>query len=180
MFDLKKRIFLVNRDLQLRYAKSAAVAGIVSSILTGIVILYPLYVFQILRIPKFLPAPILFSMALAIVLNVFVIAGFSIFMTHKIAGPIYGLLREFRRVAAGYFGHEMRVRKDDELKYMIRNFNEVSLALKEITEVDLKALNTIMSSIEQGDSVAAKDDLMALKSRVASRINWTKQESNDD
>jgi len=180
MFELKKRIFLVNRDLQFRYAKSAAFVGLVSSILTGVVIIYPLYAFKILAIPKFLPAPILLSMVLAVVLNVFVIAGFSVFMTHKLAGPIYGLLREFRRIAAGYFGHEMRVRKDDELKYLIRNFNEVSLSLKESAELDIASLSKALLALEQGHANAAREDLMVLSARMLSRINWKIGESSRD
>ena len=181
MFQFRKRIFLVNRDLQFRYAKSAAVAGVISSFLTAAVLLYPLFVFKILVIPKFLPAPILASMAIAVLLNIMLIAGFSLFLTHRLAGPVYGLLREFRRITAGFFGHEMRVRKEDELKYLIRNFNEASVALKEMTELDIISLENTIESIESGESMdLAKEDLKTIAKRLKARITWTEKESLDD
>jgi hypothetical protein len=181
MFQYRKRIFLVNRDLQFRYAKSAGVAGVISSILTATVLLYPLFVFKILVIPKFLPAPILVSMLLAVLLNIILISGFSLFLTHRLAGPVYGLLREFRRITAGFFGHEMRVRKEDELKYLIRNFNEASVALKEMTELDIISIDNVVQSLEAGESPElAKEDLMAIAKRLRARITWTEKEGLDD
>ena len=181
MFEYKKRIFLVNRDLQFRFAKAAAVAGVASTILTAAVVLYPLYVFQILRIPKFLPLPIMASMLLAVILNIILIASFTLVLTHRLAGPVYGLLREFRRIAAGLFGHEMRFRKDDELKYLIRNFNEASNSLKGLTELDIITLESTIDAItNHGYSDTIKEDLVALLQRFKARINWTEVESDDD
>lgn len=181
MFEYKKKIFLVNRDLQFRFARAAAVAGFASTILTATVVLYPLYVFQILRIPKFLPLPILASMVLAVILNIALIASFTLVLTHRLAGPVYGLLREFRRIAAGLFGNEMKFRKDDELKYLIRNFNEASNSLKELTELDIITLENVIDNLSnQGDQEAVKEDLIALMQRFKGRINWTETESGDD
>lgn len=181
MFQFRKRIFLVNRDLQFRYAKSAGVAGIISSFLTAAVLLYPLFVFKILVIPKFLPAPILASMALAVLLNIILVSGFSLFLTHRLAGPVYGLLREFRRIAAGFFGHEMRVRKEDELKYLIRNFNEASVALREMTDLDIISIENVIESIEAGESIdLAKNELKTIAKRLKARITWTEKEGLDD
>ena len=72
----------------MRYTKSAVVIGLVSTFLTSVVILYPLYQFQILRIPKFLPIPILFAMILAAVINIAIIGVMGILMPHRIAGPM--------------------------------------------------------------------------------------------
>ena len=93
-----KRIYLVNRDLQLRYTYAAVLVGMVTTILTIIIILYPLYSFEILRIPKFLPLPILISMGFASMVNILIVGYFGIIITHRIAGPVYALVKGFRKV----------------------------------------------------------------------------------
>jgi hypothetical protein len=99
-----KRIFLVNRDFQLRYTRAAIGVGILSTALTTTIILYPLYTFEILRIPRFLPTPILATMAMACLVNIVFLAIMGIFVTHKIAGPMYSLVRHFRLVGMARFG----------------------------------------------------------------------------
>ncbi len=66
-----KRIYLINRDFQLRYAYAAVFVGLMSTIVTTTVLLYPLYKFEIVRIPQFLPLPIMSAMVAAALINVF-------------------------------------------------------------------------------------------------------------
>ncbi|MCX6129316.1 MAG: hypothetical protein NTX25_09680, partial [Proteobacteria bacterium] len=61
-FRQKQRLILINRDFQFRYTGAAVLVGLLSTTLTCSVILYPLYQFEILRIPRFLPWPILIVM----------------------------------------------------------------------------------------------------------------------
>ena len=74
----KQRLYLINRDFQLRYAWAVIWIGLLSTVVTSTVILIPLYEFQILRIPKFLPAPILLAMLLAVVLNILLLGFMSV------------------------------------------------------------------------------------------------------
>ena len=107
----RKRLYLVNRDFQLRYSGAAVIVGILSTALTVILILYPLYQFEILRIPRFLPTPILLIMAVAALINVSLVGVLGIFITHRIAGPMYSLVREFRKIEEGTWKVEMRLRR---------------------------------------------------------------------
>ncbi|MFK7822883.1 MAG: hypothetical protein AB8G05_01915 [Oligoflexales bacterium] len=144
-----KKIFLVNRDFQMRYTKSAVVVGLVSTFLTTVVILYPLYQFQILRIPRFLPLPILIAMALAAVINISMIAVMGILMTHRIAGPMYSLVRSLRMVSLGKFNGTMRLRDDDDLRFVVRNFNDMTAALRSLTSEDLQTIKKDLELLEQ-------------------------------
>ncbi|NRA43400.1 MAG: hypothetical protein HRU09_00445 [Oligoflexales bacterium] len=144
-----KKIFLVNRDFQMRYTKSAVVIGLVSTFLTSVVILYPLYQFQILRIPKFLPIPILFAMILAAVINIAIIGVMGILMTHRIAGPMYSLVRSMRVVSLGRFNGTMRLRNDDDLKFVVRNFNDMTAALRSLTEDDLQTIKNELGMLDR-------------------------------
>lgn len=133
----------------MRYTKSAVVIGLVSTFLTSVVILYPLYQFQILRIPKFLPIPILFAMILAAVINIAIIGVMGILMTHRIAGPMYSLVRSMRVVSLGRFNGTMRLRNDDDLKFVVRNFNDMTAALRSLTEDDLQTIKNELGMLDR-------------------------------
>ena len=144
----QKRIYLVNRDFQLRYARSAMVVGFISTVLTAALILWPLYVFEILRIPKFLPLPILIAMIVPAVVNVLFIAMMGVLLTHKIVGPMYSLIRYMRQVERGNLAANIRLRDGDELKYVIRNFNGMVEALILSTYEDLDQIKNITSILQ--------------------------------
>ena len=89
-----------------------------------------MYVFEILRIPKFLPAPILLSMLFAAFINIAMVALIGVYVTHAIAGPMYAIVREFRKVEQGDWTSKMRQRKNDDLRYLVRNYNAMMDALR--------------------------------------------------
>lgn len=162
----RKRIFLVNRDFQLRYTMAAIIVGILSTALSVFLILYPLYAFEILRIPRFLPIPVLIMMAGAAVINIGVVAIMGIYMTHKVAGPMFSLVRHFRYIEQGQFAGEMRLREGDDLRYVVRNFNEMLGSLRRMTEQDLTLITK-----------KGADGLPELTARLGERIKKSETES---
>ena len=167
-----KKIFLVDRDFQLRYAKIAVYVGILTSVLTAFVILYPLYIFEILRVPKFLPLPILLAMAAVVFINVSGLAFVVVLMTHRVAGPMYSLFREIRRIGSGSFRVQLKSREKDEFSYVLRNFGEMAQSLCSKTEADIVAINDVCYQLEvEGDQANALNQLKSLKDRLASRID---------
>lgn len=153
----RKRIILVNRDFQLRYARAAVGVGILSTFLTTVVILYPLYTFEILKIPRFLPTPILMAMVFAAVINVFLIGVMGVFVTHKMAGPMYSMVRHFRKIGLGRYGEMMRLRDDDELKFVVRNFNEMIGNLAYRAESDSERLTRLLDELQTASNQEARD-----------------------
>jgi methyl-accepting chemotaxis protein len=169
-----KKIFLVNRDFQLRYTRAAIGVGILSTILTAVVILYPLYAFEILRIASFLPVPILATMAFACLINMTFLGAMGIIVTHKMAGPMYSLVRHFRVVAMGRFTEPMRLREDDELKFVVRNFNEMVEELKGAALIDVQILDDLLVKIavcnSDSDRGFAIEAAEKLKRRLEARV----------
>lgn len=169
-----KRLFLINRDFQLRYTRAALGVGILSTILTAVVILYPLYSFEILRIANFLPLPILATMVLACFINVGFLAVMGIIVTHKIAGPMYSLVRHFRLVGMGRLTDVMRLREDDEMKFVVRNFNEMVDELRHLTQDDAQNLDEILvllDAVGNGDHlVDVRAQILEVKNRLLSRV----------
>lgn len=164
----QKRIYLINRDFQLRYAWLAAFVGIISTILTGAVLLYPLYEFEILRVPRFLPWPILLGMGLAAFLNIMLIALLGIFITHRIAGPAFSLVRAFRRLEMGKWNGRLRIRDEDELHFVVRNFNQMVDALVLAAKADLQSIGHALELLEKNPQ-EAKSELSKLQKIVEHR-----------
>lgn len=164
-----KRVFLVNRDFQFRYTRAGVAAGIVSTTLTSVVILYPLYLFKILVIPQFLPTPILAGMLTAVVINVGMIVFFGILISHKVAGPMFSMVRHLRKIASGSWRTEMRIRQGDDLQFVVRNLNELSIALVSTAEKDLKLVDQAIAV--SSDPNASREYLTQLRTQIAERIS---------
>lgn len=150
----QKKILLINREFQLRHARAAAAVGFVSTLLTAAIILYPLYVFEILRVPKFLPLPVLGTMVLAVLVNITMVGFLGISVTHRVAGPMYSLLREFRKLQMGRLDAFLRVRKDDEFKFVVRNFNE---AVENLRAATIEEIGVVKDLIKKSNSEDPKD-----------------------
>lgn len=169
----RKRIYLVNRDFQFRYTGAAVLVGLTSTLLTVITILYPLYQFEILRIPKFLPLPILGTMLAAALVNILLVGLMGVIITHKIAGPMYSMVRQFRRVENGQWYGRMHLRPDDEMKYLVRNFNEMLGGIQNLGQSDLDLINQVVSEFDkmgvQGES-PARIKLLEMQARLKGRI----------
>lgn len=163
----RKRIYLINRDFQLRYAFAASLVGIVTTVLTSTVIIAPLFSFEILRTTRFLPIPILVGMLVACVANIAIILTLGIFVTHRIAGPMYSLVRSFRTVAQGNYRAIMGVREDDDLKYVVRNFNEMVECIGKNTEADIARLVSIQESAPEQISDELASIIEDMKRRVS-------------
>jgi HAMP domain-containing protein len=172
-----KRIYLVNRDFQLRYAYAAAIVGLLSTLVTSCLILYPLYQFEILRIPRFLPWPILLIMLSAAFFNIALVGFLAIHVTHRLAGPMYSLVRQMRHVESGRWNGTLKIRQGDDLKYVVRNFNEMLSSLKSSAEEDREAINQLLGLVDKfkTENTAQTLETMQgvlheLKARLSKRI----------
>ena len=173
-----KAMVLINRDFQLKYAGAAVGVGVLSTALSVIVILYPLYVFEILRIPQFLPLPILFSMVFAALLNILMIGLVGVYVTHSIAGPMYAVVREFRKVENGDWSGAMRQRKNDDLRYLVRNYNAMMDSLRNQAEVELEDINNLKHTIDKLDNAEVKavsNELDRISHRWNMRLGLSKE-----
>jgi hypothetical protein len=173
---MSKKILLVNRDFQFRYTGAGLAAGCVSTVITATLILYPLFAFKILTIGIFLPWPIFACMLVAVILNVLVQLIFGIVMTHKVAGPMFSIVKNIRKLGAGRWNIKMHQRPGDDLEMIVRHINELSENLVVVAKNDLETLAKIKSSVAKlsGDQnekellLATVDDLAnSISERIA-------------
>ena len=180
----RKRLYLVNRDFQMRYAGAAALVGLLSTCLTAGLILFPLYQFEILRIPRFLPLPILGIMGAAAAVNIAIVGMLAIFITHKVAGPMYSLVRHFRQIEEeGIWSGDMKLRDGDDLGYVVRNFNGMMNSITGRLNQDLDALKIIREHLEdlsEQDEEKLAKTLQAvndLETDIRSRLSTEKSDT---
>ena len=141
-----------------------------STVLTLFLVLFPLFQFQILRFPNFLPTPFLAAIGVAAALNFSIVAMMGILITHRVAGPMFSLVRRIRQVQAGSFQAHLRLRETDDLKYLVRNFNEMIDYLAETTQNDRDRVGEVLAKLKAGavdDAIKLGEDL---KSDLAARL----------
>ena len=163
----KKRMYLINRDFQLRYSAAAAVVGLLTTALTLIILLVPLRYFEIIRTAGFLPPGIFGIMIIAAAANIAMVCMLGIFITHRIAGPMYAIVRALRRIEIGRWAGHLKLRDSDDLRFVVRNFNEMVDGLVNTARKDLEYVEVALEKTSQDE---AKESLNELKSRLQSRM----------
>lgn len=156
-----RRKYVVNRDLQMRFAWSAVVVGLVSSCVSSFMILLSFWSFNIWQGQR-LPLPVMFTIMMVMVTNVAGIYVVAVLTTQKIAGPLFNLLRQFKELGQANFAARVRLRKRDELQYVARRFNEMSESLHQRDCLLYQSLLQICSRMDEGDASAAREQLAAL------------------
>lgn len=156
-----RRKYVVNRDLQMRFAWSAVVVGLVSSCVSSFMILLSFWSFNIWQGQR-LPVPVMVTIMMVMVTNVAGIYVVAVLTTQKIAGPLFNLLRQFKELGQANFSARIRLRKRDELQYVARRFNEMSESLHQRDCFLYQSLVQICSEMDKGDASAAREQLVAM------------------
>jgi methyl-accepting chemotaxis protein len=159
----RKRMYLINRDFQLRYTRSAVLVGLATTVLSLALILWPLFQFRVLRFPDFLPTPFLVAIAVAAICNFGFIAWLGIFITHRIAGPMFSLVRHMRQIQGGSYFNDLKIRDSDDLKYLVRNYNELVDYLISTAKNDIERLKAVRTLMESG---TAKEAVSLLSTEI--------------
>lgn len=141
------KIFLVDRDFQLRLALRGAAIGIVSSLFGLGIILYPLHLFERLPLGTTLPPVIYGGMALAVLANIAAIVSFGIKVSHRVAGPVYSIVRHMRRWEKGHKVNLLHARQSDEMKYLVRNYNNLLVGLELSRQEQLAKLEQVQAAL---------------------------------
>ncbi|MDN5278371.1 MAG: hypothetical protein PWR01_2336 [Clostridiales bacterium] len=79
-----------------------------------------------------------------IVVFVFIIAILSIFVSHKIAGPVYRLEETTRIIASGDLTYQVNLRQGDELQDLQEAFNKMSDSLRNMVAKDREIIERLI------------------------------------
>ena len=160
-----KRIYLINRDFQMRYVRLALLVGLCSTLLTTCLILFPLIHFRVIRFPNCLPDPFLWAIGAAALINFVIVAFIGVLVTHRIAGPMFSMTRHMLVMGTTKRLDFVRIRSSDDLKYLVRSFNNFIEFLRRQTQSDAARLAAIARQLQAGngleEGIAAIQELHA-------------------
>lgn len=152
MKKYKRRNYLINKSLQLRFMAMVAILVTVVSIATGWIIYSAIWTMLLDKLKNVAAidrliidsAGIALLRASCLILAGICLAGLLVmFIIHRVAGPLFRVKYIMNQIAAGVVPHKVRFRKKDELKDVAE---AIDAALKKIREVSLQNLKIVEQS----------------------------------
>ena len=137
MLKLTKKQYFIDKKLQTKYALLTILLLLTYSMLFALILFTP-YIFKLetgaTLEEKTAAARMLLelhkSVWPALGLVVAILGSVSIFVTHKIAGPVYRFKRDLSEVCAGNLDISFRLRRRDDLKDLAESLNMVIAELR--------------------------------------------------
>jgi methyl-accepting chemotaxis protein len=169
--DFRKRIkwyqrtYLVNKELQLKYARSGALIGFISTIISTGMLLTVFYSFNIWQGQRF-PTPVLLVMITVFILNISGIYVATVISTQKIAGPLFNLVRQFTKIKQHDFSVRARFREGDEFQNVAQEFNEMMESLSERELFIIKKIDSLKVFIQEKNT----EELISIVEEIEKKI----------
>lgn len=171
MAQYRRSIFLINKKFQFRFA------FYVCSWLLALSFVYPLIVHSLfgyfVRYAAADPngpsvqslmdvrSQVLFLLAMLQAIFLFVTFLISIFMSHRIAGPLFKLSKFFSQAKAGNLGAELYFRDKDHFQDLAAQYNDMMQGIRSREEAAISAIEAALPSV-------APDARASLEKAIAS------------
>jgi methyl-accepting chemotaxis protein len=153
-----RRQYVVNSEMQNKYAWSGVLIGLASSALAAGMLLWSFWSFNIWQGQR-LPRPIIVVIAVVLVMNASGIYIATVLSTQRIAGPLFNLLKQFAKAASGSLDTRVVFRKGDELHYVGRRFNDMMNSLQEREQKIFEEVDEAAKALQDGRVDAAAEAL---------------------
>lgn len=114
---------------------------------------------------------LLLSLCGILTLLVLGIGAAGIFVTHKVAGPIFKMKRHLREVSQGKLDVPWGLRKGDELVDFFEAFREMVVSLRSRREKEIERLDKALSLLEEDDVPGVKDQLSVMRAELSKSLN---------
>ena len=159
MKNYKRRNYFIDRKLQTKYIIVTLLLLLVYTALF-VVILFTPYIIPLQmdysleeqsRAARMLLA-LHKSVWPALGLVIVIMSGLSIFVTHRVAGPVYRLRKALSEVAAGNLNFTIKLRKNDDLQDLAADMNLVVEELREFVKTlkdDHETLSVCIGDLEK-------------------------------
>jgi len=79
------------------------------------------------------------NLFILIIINILVILGLSLLISHQIAGPVYRIKKELKEIGEGDLTKKLKLRKNDDLQDLVEVINDMVRTLQK--RLDLLASN---------------------------------------
>ena len=110
------------------------------------------------------------SLVGGLALMVVLIGLLGIYITHKVAGPVYKMTRLLKQVGEGNLHVDARLRKGDELRNFFETFTRMVGGLREIEKRQLAEVDVALAELDGGSKDAAVVALRRLRDAIGSAL----------
>lgn len=118
------------------------------------------------RVEQALPAALLVTFSLQSLLVLLFSIAINLFVSHKIAGPIFRFEHSLRCISDGDLQHVTRIRDNDQLKSMASALNRLIASLRS-TYTSLHGVEQELGQIIRQQEKGESPDLRELRQRIA-------------
>ena len=134
----RRRHYIIKKAFQLKYIALLLAVVLISVIITGYTIYYNIWTLLGDKLANVYPQGRLITifrtvnvrLAINMIFVSMLCIGIGIFASHRIAGPVFRMIRFLNTVAAGDYNQKLTLRKTDELKDLAEAINKVVDRLK--------------------------------------------------
>ncbi|MFA4842836.1 MAG: methyl-accepting chemotaxis protein [Candidatus Omnitrophota bacterium] len=173
---IRRRIYLIQTKFQLKYTGIILVSMFIAAWITGSTVYYTGWLLMGEKLANVYPQGRLVSIMRVIDLTLILrlllltplVALLSIFISHKIAGPLYRVERFIKGVARGDLSSKLRLRKGDELQELAEAINDMTDDIKNRVK-KLKGISNMAGlELERLRRILGKElpDIKVVKSEV--------------
>lgn len=173
---IQRKQILVKRTLQLKYISLIFVCVTMAMILMGFDLYYMMYKLILMDNPSIIPllhhANSIFLVRA--VLYLCIIFSISLFVSHRLAGPIYRFEKSAQIVGGGNLTHRVSLRTGDELLELQEEFNSMVSSLQSLVQKDrtlIQRLSTRLESMrkelpEGPNTAALREEIRSLQAEL--------------
>ncbi len=158
MKQYKRRNYLINKNLQLRYMGMVVGLMMTISIAAGLLVYSTTWTVLIDRLGGKvvldkvfvdLNKIILIRASLLILASMCLVAVITMFIIHRIAGPLFRVKRIMRQVEEGILPQRVKFREGDELQDVAAAIDQAMCKIGEIDERNLKIVEEASACVER-------------------------------
>ncbi len=158
LWILRRRNYLINKDFQLRYVGKIIFGIMIMAFVVAMTVYYTTWArimdafYELADVARqYAPLFISTNFSLIILLVVFmaVAAVLAVFISHKIAGPMFRFERSLEAIAKGDLHFQVNLRKSDEFKYLAEKINDMILQLRTKVQSERAAILEISELLTQ-------------------------------
>jgi signal transduction histidine kinase len=192
----RRRNYFIKRELQGKYMFSIFLFVMAGSILLSvflammsadtITIVYKDSSLQVGNTPVVLLRGILGANWLFIVIGGVVVTVLAMFLTHRLAGPVYRLERSIEQMIDGNFNFEIRLRSKDEIKELADMMNNLNTRLsdrlremRELTEQVGSHLSEARESVSDEKVAGALEKAISLNGEAGRVLRGFKLKNDE-
>jgi len=129
----RRRRYIVKKEFQLKYVGLIVAVMLLSAVISGYIIYYNSWVLLGEKLANVYPQGMLVQVFRSVNMRLFVAmffvaiicVGIGILASHRIAGPVFRMIRFLGNVTAGDYSQRIHLRKKDELKDLAEAINKL-------------------------------------------------------